>query len=294
MIYEGTMCFYSKIIALSFIIFFNFRALADCPKGGYKKGPSIAKSRVYKGLPFHENEFLRLNVKYLGLHVGFLDFEVLEPAKRGQDWLMNLKASVNTGDWYEGVFKARDAGIAYLYPITFTPFQFRMIQDHKPFLGSDYYEDKWVNFQREKCQVREEYERYKGDKKKTKSKTAPLDSDSHDILGALYKLRTIDFVRYADAKIKVYTSEKNWWLKATREEFVKVKVPAGKFDAVRLDLQTYIGKELQQKGKARIWIAFREPGRPFVKIEAEIKVGSFIAEMSSFKAGKAKKAEIKK
>ena len=64
-----------------------------------------------------------------------------------------------------------------------------------------------------------------------------------------------------------------------------VKVEGGSYPATKLKLQTYLGEELQQKGDLYMWIA-DTPERPMIKIEAEVKVGTFYVELSKFKAGK--------
>ena len=61
---------------------------------------------------------------------------------------------------------------------------------------------------------------------------------------------------------------------------------AGTFDAVKLDLQTFIGKELQQKGDVSMWIAQKHPSRPLVKITGRIKIGHVSIELSELEVGK--------
>jgi hypothetical protein len=256
--------------------------ISTCTEKIILPSPRIA-AEVYKGMPFAKEEFHKLNVSYLGLNAGYIELRVLEPLSYNEQWLMGFDSLVKTGDWYEKIFKARDQGIGYAFPELFTPYQFRMMQNNVPLIGKKYTEDKLISFDTTTCAVKEEYRDEAG--KITKTVQAPLDFDAVDILSALYKIRTMDFVNNKEARIKVYTSEKNWWLIATREDFVRLTVPAGKFDAVRLKLQTYLGKELQQKGNVRIWIAMVHPNRPLLKIEAEIKIGSFIAVLQTFTPG---------
>lgn len=238
---------------------------------------------VYAEMPFKKGEVMKLNVSYLKMNAGFLEFRVLDPAFLNDQWLMGFSSLVITGDWYEKIFKAHDEGIGYAYPATFAPHQFRMTQDHTPLIGKRYIEDKMIRFNIKTCDINEDYRDEKYQVKKTVK--ASLDPDAIDILSALYHLRTIDFTKTNEARLKVYTSEKNWWLTATREDFVRLTVPLGKFEAVRLKLQTYIGKELQQKGKVSLWIGIQKP-RPILKVEAEIKIGSFVALLAQMEEGK--------
>lgn len=267
-----------------------FLGLYFTPQGAYATCATPAppptqytEADVYQGLPFSKGEFLKFDVSYLGIHAGFLEFKVLQPTTFNNRWFMGFNTLVITGEWYNKIFKAKDEGTGYASPSSFQPYEFRLTQDNNPLFGRRYIEDKLLRFDTQNCTVTEEYRDDKG--KVTKSVQAALEPDAMDILSALYNLRTVDFVKNAEAKIKVYTSEKNWWLTATREDFVHLNVPAGKFDAVRLKLQTFIGKELQQKGAAKIWIAINHPNKPLLKIEAQIKIGSFIAVLSKFDAG---------
>ena len=65
-----------------------------------------------------------------------------------------------------------------------------------------------------------------------------------------------------------------------------MEVEAGKFKAMKLKLQTFLGEELQQQGDVYMWIATEHPARPMVQIEAEVKVGTFWMELASFRQGK--------
>ncbi len=245
--------------------------------------PSRPPEMVYDKLPFAPGEFSRMKVSYLGMNAGFMEFRVLNPAQINGVWNMAFEVLVETGEWYEKIFKARDEGFAFTRP-DFVATKFRVTQNHKELIGKGYVEDKLLEFDVANCDVTEIYRDPEG--KTTKSVHAEMEPDATDILGALYKLRTYDFIRNKEARIKVYTSEKNWWLTATREDFVMLTVPNGKHKAVRLNLQTFIGKELQQKGRARLWIAYDEPQRRLLKIEADIKIGSFIVVLADYEQGK--------
>jgi hypothetical protein len=84
----------------------------------------------------------------------------------------------------------------------------------------------------------------------------------------------------------VYSSGQNWWLEATPVAFEEITTKAGKFKAVKLNLQTYIGQDLQQKGMVDVWIATEHPSHPLVQVKAEIKLGSVWIEMVKFEPGK--------
>ena len=82
-------------------------------------------------------------------------------------------------------------------------------------------------------------------------------------------------------RIPVYSSRKNWWLDASPVKKEEIKVPAGTFSTIKLKLQTYLGKDLQQKGDVYAWIGIEHPARPLVRVEGEIKIGSVEMELES-------------
>ena len=190
---------------------------AVCPPGGGSaivasegKNSVRASNDVYAGLPFSEGEELEFRVSYFNLDAGQLFFRVWEPKLFDQQWHMSLESAAITSEWYGKIFKAQDEGIAYIIPGNYRAHQFKLTQDHKPLFGRHYTEDKLLTFDYSKCSVTEEFRDETGKVKKTKQ--ADLDPDATDILGALYKLRTVDFEKVKEERIKVYTSEKNWWL----------------------------------------------------------------------------------
>ncbi len=99
-------------------------------------------------------------------------------------------------------------------------------------------------------------------------------------------MRTIKLEVGKPVRAPVYTSEKNWWLEVSPLKIEKIKVPAGTFKAMKVQLQTFIGKEMQQKGDVFAWIAVDHPARPIVQIEGEIKIGSVWLKLQKLKPGK--------
>ena len=269
-------------VFLSFGLFpHNVRAACEgkAPPAPPEKPPL----KIYEGFPFKKGEIHTMEVTYFGANAGYVELRVLPPAFLGGRWMMGFSALVETGSWYEKIFKARDEGIAYANASSFMPYQFRMTQDNEQLIGKGYKEDKMIRFNFETCEVKEDYRTNQGNV--TKTIKASLDTDSLDFVSAVYKLRTFDFTKKKEVRMKVYTSEKNWWLTATKEAVEQIEVPYGKFDAVKLNMQTFIGKELQQKGKAKIWLGLKEP-KQVLRVEAEIKIGSFIGVLKNFYPGK--------
>src|SRR5690606_15296224 len=109
---------------------------------------------------------------------------------------------------------------------------------------------------------------------------------SMDTLGVAFWLREQSYEVGKPLKTLVYSSEKNWWLEARPLSIGPLETKAGKFEkAVKLNLQTYIGSELQQKGDVNLWIDMQGKSRAILMIQAEIQLGSIWIEMINYKAG---------
>ena len=118
-----------------------------------------------------------------------------------------------------------------------------------------------------------------------KNESYYLSPGAIDALGASFKLQ-LDYKIGRKERILVYTSEKNWWLEILPEKIEEVEVKAGKFEAVKIRLKSYLGKQLQQKGKLTAWVATKKhPSRPLVKVEGELKFGNAYMELSKFTPG---------
>jgi hypothetical protein len=122
-------------------------------------------------------------------------------------------------------------------------------------------------------------------KKREKTEEHFLQPSADDALGAVYKLRTFDWQMNKTERILVYTSEKNWWLEATPIALETVKTAIGDHKAYKLTVKTYLGKELQQRGKLFVWIAADHPNRPMLRVEGEVTFGSIYLELDRFTPG---------
>ena len=221
-------------------------------------------------------------VHYMGILVGYGYVQVLAPVEYESEWVQHFSAKANTGDWYSAFFVARDQVMAYTRPDSFAVRKFYLKQDEGKMFGDRLLQEKWLNFHQEKCYV-DEIVKKKG--KNPDREYQELVPGAMDALGAVFKLRTVYYKPGENQKFLVYSSGKNWWLEVIPLKTETIQVPAGRFSAIKLKLQTYLGKELQQKGDVHIWIAQEHPSKPLVRIEGEIKIGSVIMELNEFTAG---------
>ncbi len=268
-----------------------------CPQQA-EIAPEIARSEVYKGMPFQPGEEARYVLKYglMKVHVGYGFLRVQAPtkyklplARKGDQlieesrWHRVFSAEAYTGDWYKMVFAAHDTMQAFSRPWDFGVSKFYINQDEEKPLVRRFRAEKWLDFNHALCRVQEKMVDHK--KNKEEAGEHFVEPGAIDALGALYKLRTFDFQIGRIERFLVYTSEKNWWLEATPLAEEKVKTPYGEHRAVKLAVQSYIGKELQQKGKLFVWIASDMPEKPMLRVEGKVTFGSVYLELDRFTPG---------
>lgn len=246
------------------------------------KVPVVARADVYKDAPFKAGESAVYEVTWGNLKAGDATLEVRPPRKYKDIWHRVFHVEAKTGDWFQAVFIAKEEVEALTRPWDHGISKFFMEQDEGKLFGRRFQQKKWLEFDHDNCKVNE---RVVEPEKADKNNTFDLSYGANDALGVLYNLRSRTFKVGQKERAPVYTSEKNWWLEADPIAIEKVTVPAGTFNAVKLKLQTFIGKDLQQKGDVWAWIATDDPARPLVQIQGEIKLGSVWIKLHKFKPG---------
>lgn len=260
--------------------------------------PDPMRSESYKGVPFQPGEESRYVLKYgfARVHVGYGFLRVEAPIKQqinvfnkdGQiveesRWHRVLSADAYTGDWYKLIFAAKDKLRAISRPWDNGISNFYISQnEEKPFVRR-YQVEKWLNFDPVHCKVAERTVDHKKNKEKTEEHY--LEPHAVDAMGAAFKLRTFNYQINKTERFMVYTSGKNWWLEATPTAEETITTEIGKYKAHKLSIKSYLGKDLQQKGKLFIWVASDHPQRPMLKVEGEVTFGSIYLEIDQFKAG---------
>lgn len=256
----------------------------------------FARSDVYAKLPFKAGEVAEYSVDYNGVHVGYGNLQVEKPIKLDivtgvvggkpqykSYWHMYFKGDAYTGDWYSAIFRGHDVIAAYARPWNFAVSRFYIRQNEKAAFQDAVKQIKRLEFMQQLCLVTEQTTNEI--KNQTKTKNINFQYGAADVLGAIYKLRTLTYKKGQSQRYLVYSSEKDWWIEATSEGVETVTVKAGKFVADKLKLKTFIGKQMQAKSDSHVWIARDHPSRPMVKVEAEVKIGSVDLELEKFQPG---------
>lgn len=246
------------------------------------KIPTISRSEVYASTPFKNGESSTFEVSYMGLKAGYATIKVMPPRKHEGIWHRIFYGEAKTGDWFKAIYIATYGIEAISRPWDFGISKFYMEKDEGKLFSNRQLFKKWLDFYHDKCKVSEKtWEPQKPEERKE----FDLQFGAIDALGVVFRMRTKNYVLNKVERELVYTSEKNWWLEAKPIAFEKITVPSGTFDTVKLKLQTFIGKELQQKGDVYAWIATDHPAKPLVQVEGEIKIGSLWMRLHQFTPG---------
>lgn len=261
--------------------------------------PKWPRSRTYKTTPFKPGEVARYELKFssLRVHVGYGFMRVNKPLKykiavgmthkgeliQEKRWHRVYSVEAYTGDWYKAILQAHDKLKAFSRPWDGGISKFYISEDHDQPFKSRSLREKWLDFNHILCKAHTKEELRS--KNKHKEGEYDLVPGSADALGAVYKLRTIDYKIGKKVAFDVYTSEENWPLEALPLAIETIETKAGSFETVKLSLKTNVGEDLEQKGKLFVWIGTKHKSRPLVKVEGTAKFGDFFMELDQFKPG---------
>ena len=270
-----------KFLISSTLSLSGLDSLAKCHSFKTNK-PVTEAANVYESTLFSEGEEQYYELFYMGVFVGFGKLEVKKPVKHANQWHSVFAAAAHTAPSYEFVFQAEERMMTYSLPNTFQVSRFKLEQDEKRVGKTRFQSQKWLKFDHSKCYVKEIILE-KG--KKQKVKRFDLASGATDILSSFYQVRQLDFKIGKMERLLIYTSEKSWWAEATPIKKEIVEVPAGKFEAYKISMKTFVGKVAEQAGDMFLWVAVKGPSRPLVKVEGEVKIGSISLELARFTPG---------
>ncbi len=253
----------------------------DCPTTTGKPA-DLPRSRVYAEVPFKSGESATYELTWSGIKAGYATMEVRAPRRHEGFWHRVFHIDAATGDWFKAIFVAKESMEAVSRPWDFGVSQFYLEQNEGRLFGTSFQQKKWLSFDHDRCHV---HERIQLPEKPEDNVDHELAYGANDALGVVYNLRTRNFKLGTIERALVYTSEKNWFLEAEPVAMERITVPAGTFDTVKLKLQTFIGKDLQQKGDVWAWISTATPERQLVQVQGEIKIGSVWIKLSSYTPG---------
>ena len=237
----------------------------------------IQAVRAYEGLPFNLGERMKFVITYLGVQGGEAEVLLRTPIQWKDGWAHRLTGEVISATWYKWIAQIHDSveGVMANTP-EFDPLRFYINQQE-----DDFRQSKVVDFEGQKVL------------QKTQRKDRPLKSEvfeiqpkTKDAMGTLYYVRSR---LAADPKLKelefpVFTSEKNWHLKAKWEKSEEKKIGKTSFTTDVWQVNSYFGGLMEQKGDIRLWLTQDSRKLP-VYVEASIKFGAIKMHLKEWDPG---------
>lgn len=226
-------------------------------------------------LPFAPGEEVGLKVSYLGFGAGELSVRTWEGHMDGVPvWPIELEAK--TRGLADTIFDVREHYVSYFDPTT------------RRALGSD--EDSRSGDDHTVIKVRLEGAEARIDrttKRGRSESTKAVHVDTHDILSAVYHLRTRTLAVGDEITLPVFTGKKAFDLvaKVTRRE--KVKTDAGTFDSFKIECRTAFEGKFSADDDITVWISADERRLP-VRFEAPFSVGTLKVALVRYVPGSVK------
>lgn len=232
--------------------------------------------------PFRDGESLTFTATWGGITVGDATMKVDTAGTFEGQPAIHLKATASSGRAFSLFFSIRDAGESWVHPTGLHSLGF--VSDQKEGNIEDY--QKWVMDYTRNIATRHRARRKDGGEVKNTTKDYKL-STTHvqDAFSMLYFYRAFPLKVGTKLESDVFVSRKVWKLTVDVVGQETVKVPAGKFDCLKVRPEVSLDGKKQEKGQMVIWVTNDERKIP-VKIQSDIPLGKINAVLTKFKEGK--------
>jgi hypothetical protein len=216
-------------------------------------------------------------VQYLGVTAGTAQITVGAPMKQWGEQVWPI-VSVAKSDPALGAWPIKDKFVSYWSAAS------------QRTLGSDFFVDENNKRRRQRIQLKDGgrtahvVRQYEG--AQPTEATHELPEGSMDLASATFALRNRGLADGQQYTFPVFTGTKTFLLRATVDGRQKLKTVMGEQEVFRVRLQTEFSEKLKAK---RDIIAYftTDPSHVPVRIEADLALGSIVAELSEYKQGRA-------
>jgi hypothetical protein len=225
---------------------------------------------------FGPGEQARYRVQYLGVTAGSAQVTVGAPMKQwGKDvWPI---VSVAKSEAVADVWPVKDKYVSYW------DFSAQRV------LGADMHQDQ--NHKRRRVRVKLSEDGRSALVVKQKEGETPRESTHEltqgtlDVTGAIFALRNHPLEEGKEYAYPVFTGSKSFLMKAKVEARETLHTGLGKQEVYRLRVHTEFSGKLESKRDMIAWLTADERRLP-VRIEAELVLGSLVAELTEYQQGK--------
>ncbi len=228
--------------------------------------PAQNNLRKIPNAPLSCGEKLVYEIKFgfLKAGVGILEIPDIVSYKGTSCYRIISKAISN--DFVSSFYPVNDIIMSIVDTAGFYPLQFE-----KHLSEGKYRKNYWTLFDQ------------KNHKAYRKDTSFVISEYTHDIISALYFLRTVEFVQGKNIIIKVHTDKKTYPLVIKYLKREKIKVLAGTFNCVVVEPMLKGEGLFKQKGRLKVWISDDDQKIP-VRMKSKIYfVGSITADLINYK-----------
>ncbi|MBC7467544.1 MAG: DUF3108 domain-containing protein [Bdellovibrio sp.] len=241
-----------------------------------------AGSRRPKSDPFQVGEVVTHSVRYFAAEAGIVNFRV-KPyvevnSKRSYNFLIDLKTSGVFSKFYSvddqvETFLDYDDLVPYVFKLHLK--ESKQLKEAQSFfdqktLKATYWENKYT-------------EKDGQEDKKLEWEILPF---SQNAFSGIFYMRIFKWDIGKTYSFRVSDDEKNIIFKGTALKKEKISTDAGEFNAIQIKAQIVSRGMLEQAGDILIWISDDEH-KYILRIEAKIKIGTLVSEVTSIRPGKA-------
>jgi hypothetical protein len=218
--------------------------------------------------PLQDKEKLLFLIRWGAIHGGYATLEIDgRETYQGQE-CFSIVSHVRSNDFFDTFYTVRDLNRTWMTVDGLYSLGFEKNQRE-----GKYVRNQLVDFD------------YAGKKirihKKDKVEEFPLENERlHDVLSALYFMRTLDVGVNKEYPIVVCTGDKIWTMKVKVLSEETVKVPSGKFSCYKVKPELVGEGIFESKGDLYVWLTKDARLMP-VLMKAKILIGSITAELVS-------------
>lgn len=223
-------------------------------------------------LPFQPGEEVTLSVRFLKMHAADLKVTVNSINLDGRPvWPLEMHGE--TRGLFNAVHEVDETFVTYFDPAS----QASAGWDRQTSVdGADSTEQ--VRYGGGKAKVR------RVEPSKVKNASLDVPPNAHDVLSALYYLRTQPLAVGADVKVPIFTGKKSWNMdgKVLRRE--TVDVGGQQWDTLVVRCRTHFDGKFASDRDITMWLS-ADARRVPVKVEADFMIGTMRATIEKYRAG---------
>jgi len=230
-------------------------------------------------LPFGPGEELVFQVKMLGVKSGTAQFNVGAPEQvEGISAWPIVMVARSTG-LTDVVFQVRDRFVSFWDPVGGLTVEGRLNASEGGKKRS-----MAMRFQRQTSQGPARVEVMVEDARGTTTASSDMAPDAQDVQSAVYWLRTRPLLVGEHDSLPIIAGKRQWTMQAEVMAQAPLETPAGRFDAVRVEISTAFAGKLQSRKAVEAYFSADARHLP-LRFDADLLLGKMTAELMHYQVG---------